>query len=136
WVPKRAVTEQICLRNKRRRQLIGMITQEKNRLSSAVSENGESIQRHLAFLQAEVDQLEAEMAAIIEDDKPTRVARAHLESVPGVGAVTAFTLIAQLPELGKLNRKQIAALVGVAPLNRDSGGRQGRRQTYGGRSEV
>lgn len=113
----------------RRRQLIEMITAEKNRLHSCHEPTvREDIEAHLAYLTGRRDKLDEELLA------------AHkmllLETVPGVGPVLALTLLAELPELGKLSNKRIASLVGVAPINRDSGTLRGHRGVWGGRASV
>lgn len=136
WQPKSALEAQISLRITRRRQLIGIQTEEKNRLTTAHPDNLAAIQRHLAWLQAEIAGLDEQLASLASADPAYQAKCACLQSVPGVGPVTALTLIAELPELGWANRKQIAALAGVAPYNRDSGNRTGRRHTGGGRSSV
>ena len=119
----------------RRRQLLEMIVSEKNRYQ-AMPRLQKSIQKHLAWLQEEVLQIESETEGLLAEHQEWQEKREILTSCKGVGNVTAFTLIAELPELGSINRKEIAALVGVAPINHDSGKRRGKRTTYGGRSKV
>jgi len=133
---KSDLEEQISLRITRRRQLIGMRTEEKNRLTTAHPDNIPGIQRHLAWLKTEITSVEQELEHLAQADPALQEKVACLQSVPGVGPITAMTLIAEMPELGLANRKQIAALAGVAPYNRDSGNRTGRRHTIGGRSSV
>lgn len=133
---KSDLEEQISLRITRRRQLIGMRTEEKNRLTTAHPDNIPGIQRHLAWLKTEIASVEHELEHLAQADPALQEKVACLQSVPGVGPITAMTLIAEMPELGLANRKQIAALAGVAPYNRDSGSRTGRRHTIGGRSSV
>ena len=94
------------------------------------------VDRVLAMLQKELSALESELADGIRGTPAWRERDELLQSVPGIGDVVARTLIADLPELGRLDRKQIAALVGVAPLNRDSGKMRGKRTTWGGRAKV
>jgi len=108
---------------------------EKNRYQ-AMPRLQETIQKHLSWLQEEVQEIEAEIEALLEGSKEWKEKRKILTSCKGVGDVTAFTLLAELPELGTVNRKKIASLVGVAPINKDSGRKQGKRTTYGGRSKV
>jgi transposase len=120
----------------RRRQLIEMLTAEQNRLGTAPLNVQPRIQKHLAWLQAELDGLSQDIQDEMDHDEQWRSQSDLLRSVPGIGPITAITLIAELPELGHLNRKQIAALVGIAPLNRDSGRKHGKRRTQGGRSQV
>lgn len=136
WQMKGDLEEQIGLRVTRRRQLIGIRTEEKNRLTTAHPDNIPGIQRHLAWLKTEIASVEEELEHLAQSDPALQEKIACLRSVPGVGPVTALTLIAEMPELGLANRKQIAALAGVAPYNRDSGNRTGRRHTFGGRSSV
>jgi transposase len=104
----------------RRQQLIGMRTAEQNRLAGTSGRLIQDIEAHIAWLNARI--------ATLDDDL--------LQSVPGIGPVCARTLLLELPELGTLTRQQIAALVGVAPLNRDSGTLRGRRTIWGGRAHV
>jgi transposase len=135
-VQKSELEEQISLKITRRRQLIGMITAEKNRLGTARGSSIKSVKRHLEWMETELALLEAEMFELFQEHPSYQKKIDTLVSVPGVGPVTALTLIAQMPELGLVNRQEIAALAGVAPLNRDSGRRKGRRHTFGGRSGV
>lgn len=136
WQLKSELEEQIGLRITRRRQLLGIQTEEKNRLTTAHPDNIPGIQRHLAWLKMEIEGLDEELESLAKSDPVTQEKITCLQTVPGVGPVTALTLIAEMPELGLANRKQIAALAGVAPYNRDSGNRKGRRHTFGGRSTV
>ena len=118
----------------RRRQLVQMITSERQRLRLSHVAARPSIERVIEFLKRELDESDTEVAAHVNQHHAD-LAQA-LSSVPGVGATSVAVLLAELPELGKLNRRRIAALVGVAPLNRDSGQRRGKRSIWGGRSEV
>jgi len=136
WVLKSEVEEQISLRITRRRQLIGIQAEEKNRLTTAHEENMGSIKRHLVWLKEEIQQLDQELEDIVQTNPAYQEKLENLVSVPGVGPVTALTLVGLMPELGRLNRGQIASLAGVAPMNQDSGRRKGKRRTQGGRSEV
>ena len=120
----------------RRRQVVRMLTAEKNRMSSAPADAQESIQRHKVWLEEELDDLDEQLRQIIEEDPEYKQKSALLQTVPGVGPVTATTLVSELPELGSVNRQVIAALVGVAPMNRDSGRMRGRRRVFGGRAAV
>lgn len=120
----------------RRRQLLEMHVAEQNRLYTAPKQMRQRIHRHLEWLKNEIRSLEAEIDDFIQGSPMWKEKGDLLRSVPGVGNITAFTLLAELPELGTMDRKQIAALVGVAPLNRDSGRRSGKRRIYGGRSSV
>lgn len=120
----------------RRRQLIDMQTAEKNRRSSINPELLPRLEKHLAWLAAELAEIEQELNDWIDKNSRWRDTRERLESVPGVGEVTSFTLLAELPELGTLSRQKIAALAGLAPFNRDSGRFRGRRHIFGGRADV
>ncbi len=91
---------------------------------------------HLAWLEAELDDTNRELARIISEDPVWRERDALLRDVPGVGPVLATTLLAELPELGALTRHEVAALAGVAPLNRDSGTRRGKRMVWGGQAQL
>lgn len=121
----------------RRRQLVEMLTMEKNRLAAARDKRvSKDLKAHIAWLQRRQSDLDNELRQRIRDSEVWRAKDDLLQSVKGVGAVNAATLIAALPELGTLNRKQIAALVGVAPYNRDSGLQRGKRAIWGGRANV
>jgi transposase len=120
----------------RRRQIVEILTAEKNRSSSAPQTLQKHIRRHLDFLKDEREVLNSEIEALMAQHPEWKVKEALLRSVPGIGPVSASTLLAELPELGQRNRKQIAALVGVAPLNRDSGAYRGKRRVFGGRAAV
>jgi transposase len=121
----------------RRRQIVGMLTAEKNRLGFASTKPVKKrIEAHVRWLEKELIRTERDLDGTIEGSPTLRENEALLRSVPGVGPVLARTLLAEVPELGTLDRKRIAALVGVAPLNRDSGKLRGRRAVWGGRARV
>jgi transposase len=121
----------------RRRQIVEMMTMERNRRRTLTGKRFlKSVDRLLAALQKELSDLEADLDDTIRGTPAWREAEDLLISVPGVGDKLARTLIADLPELGRLSRRQIAALVGVAPINRDSGTMRGRRTTWAGRAKV
>jgi transposase len=121
----------------RRRQVIEMITSESNRGRQLQSKRlKKRIERHLDALQKELTEIENDLDESIRGTPIWRESENLLKSVPGVGNATARTLLADLPELGTLGRKQIAALVGVAPFNRDSGTWRGQRTVWGGRAGV
>ncbi|HUW09073.1 MAG TPA: IS110 family transposase [Anaerolineae bacterium] len=120
----------------RRRQLIGMLTQEKNRLASAHPNLHADLREHIAWLQQKLDDLDRDLHAELRQSPICREKEQLLRKVPGVGPVLTSTLLIELPELGQVNHRQIAALVGVAPLNRDSGRRRGKRSCWGGRAKV
>jgi transposase len=120
----------------RRRQLIDMLTAEKNRLSTASRRIRPQIQAHIEWLHRQLAQFDDELRELVRNSPLWREKEDVLRSAPGVGPVLATTLLAGLPELGTLTRQQIAALVGVAPLNRDSGTLRGRRTVWGGRAPI
>jgi len=120
----------------RRRQLIEMLTAEKNRLEKASPRVAREIRGHIRHLDRRLEALDKELQDLVRSSPDWRLKAHLLRSVPGIGPVLAGTILADLPELGTLNRKQIAALVGVAPLNRDSGVLRGKRSVWGGRSHV
>lgn len=121
----------------RRRQVIEMIVAETNRRRHATQRRViRAIERHLALLQAELSELDSDIDGAIRGCPAWQADAELLQSVPGVGPATLRTLIAELPELGRLSRRKIAALVGVAPINRDSGSLRGRRTIAGGRPAV
>ncbi len=120
----------------RRRQLLGMLTAEKNRLHSATKPVARRIAAHVRWLENELERTDRDLDGAIKSSPALRENEALLRSVPGVGPVLAQTLLAEVPELGALTHKRLAALVGVAPLNRDSGTLRGRRGIWGGRADV
>jgi transposase len=120
----------------RRRQIVDMLTVEKNRLQTVRDEMRSDIEEHIQWLQIKLSKLDEEINQFVADKPVWKEKASILQSVPGVGPVTSSTLLAMLPELGKLNRQQIAALVGVAPVNKDSGKKQDKRRVYGGRAVV
>ena len=117
-------------------QLNDMLQAEKNRLRSRSVEVKSSVNRSLAFLKTELKDLDAQIQAFLKAQEDLGKQEKLLRTAKSVGPVTAATLLADLPELGQLDRKQIAALVGVAPMNRDSGKKPGYRKTKGGRPDV
>lgn len=120
----------------RRRQLVGMLTAEKNRLGMALLRVRPRIEAHIAYLSCELADIDDELGKTLRESPIWREKEDLLKGVPGIGPVVSLTFLAELPELGSLNRKQVAALVGVAPLNRDSGTFKGRRIVWGGRGTV
>lgn len=120
----------------RRRQLLSMIVMEKNRLGAASKSIKRKIKLNLEWLDSQLAELDQEVDDFIKGSPIWRAKEDLLRSVPGVGKVLARTLLSSLPELGDLNRHGIAALVGVAPFNRDSGNYQGQRSCWGGRVVV
>jgi transposase len=120
----------------RRRQLVEMLTAEKNRRANSPKVIHKSIDEHIRWLEKRLAGFDDELAALVRETPIWRERDELLRSVPGVGPVLATTLLAHLPELGALNRKQIAALAGLAPFNRDSGKLRGSRCIWGGRAQV
>lgn len=120
----------------RRRQLIDMLTMEKNRLEAAPARVRRDIAAHIDWLTKRLKDVDGELKGAIEANEAFRLKDDILRSAPGAGPVLAVTLLAAVPELGRLNRREIAALVGVAPLNRDSGTLRGARRIWGGRAAV
>jgi len=120
----------------RRRQLLEMLTAEKNRLGLARKPIRKSLKAHIAYLERELRRTDADLGAAVAASPLWRATDDLLQSVPGIGPVVARTLLAELPELGTLTRRQIAALVGVAPVACDSGAQRGKRAITGGRASV
>lgn len=120
----------------RRRQLLEMIVSERNRMTLARPAIRHGIAEHIAWLKGQLDETDKEMRKRIRESPVWKQKEDLLRTIKGVGKVIAATLLARLPELGTLNRKQIAALVGVAPHARDSGAYRGRRSCWGGRADV
>jgi len=120
----------------RRQQVLQIRVQELNRSHTALPAQHASLTEHLTFLEKHLAELDAQIQALIDAQPAYREQATRLQEVPGVGPVTAYTLVAELPELGQCNRKQIAALVGVAPYNHDSGWHRGHRAIRGGRANV
>ena len=120
----------------RRRQITEMMVAERNRLNRASKSVTKRIDAHIRWLQAELQRADKDLDQSIRQSPIWQENQDLLRSVPSIGPVTSRTLLAELPELGQLNRKQIAALVGIAPLNWDSGTLRGRRAIWGGRASV
>ena len=120
----------------RRRQLVAMRAQEKTRLATAGAGQRNSIKEHIDWLDQRIDALDVDLTAALRTSSSWKVKEDLLKSAPGVGRVTTLTLLSHLPELGRLGRREIAALVGLAPFNRDSGTKRGQRMIWGGRAEV
>ena len=120
----------------RRRQLVEMVVAEKNRLRTARARVAKQIREHIRWLEHCLEEVDRDLGDLIQASPIWRAKDDLLQSAPGVGPVLSITLLASLPELGELDRRQIAALVGIAPLNRDSGAFRGRRTVWGGRGHV
>lgn len=120
----------------RRRQLLEMLTAEQNRAARAPRTVRATIQRHIDWLRTQLRDVDTELRTLLRRSPVWREQDDLLRSVPGVGPVLATTLLVAVPELGRLNRHQVAKLVGVAPLNQDSGQHRGTRRIWGGRAAV
>jgi transposase len=129
-------TQELTALVTRRRQLIGMLTAEKTRLQQAAQWIHKDIQGNIRFLEKRLKKLSANITKNIKNTPGWKEKDDLIKSVPGAGEVLSMNLLASLPELGKLNRREIATLVGVAPLNRDSGKFRGKRMIWGGRAQV
>ncbi len=128
--------QELSANNARRRQLIDMITAEKNRLDKTTPGQTDSIRRVLEVLEKELSTINETLEKQIANDAVCSEKKKLLSSIKGVGAITATSIICELPELGSLGAKQIAALAGLAPFNRDSGTLKGKRTIWGGRASV
>lgn len=132
-----AHTQEMAAILTRRRQLVEMLTAEGNRLGAARSKAvRRRISAHINWLEKELANVDGDLDSSVRKSPIWREKDNLLQSVPGVGPVLSTTLLAHLPEMGSLNRRQIAALVGVAPYNRDSGNFRGKRAVWGGRSAI
>jgi transposase len=131
-----AQTQELTALLTRRHQVVEMLTAEKNRLRSARELVHRRVQDHICWLEQELADLDDDLERTLRKSPLWREKDNLLRSVPGIGRVVSITLLADLPELGTLSRHQIAALVGVAPLNRDSGRFRGKRMVWGGRARV
>jgi transposase len=120
----------------RRRQIVEMITAERNRQTKAQARIAKQIKGHIAWMEKRLEEANDDLDRLIRKSPIWQHKAELLKSVPGVGCVVATTLVAELPELGSLNRREISALVGVCPFSHDSGGRRGKRLIWGGRSSV
>lgn len=126
--------QQLAELTRRRQQLIEMRTAEKVRLGLAGESIAKGMREHIAWLDERIAELEREQQKLLRQDEALKAKSKLLRSVPGVGPATATTLLAHLPELGQIKNKEIAKLIGVAPLSDDSGKRRGKRITWGGRA--
>jgi transposase len=131
-----ASTQELGALVARRRQLVGMITAEKNRVRTATRRIRPKVQEHIHWLEENLEDLDRDMGDFMRSSPIWKDKDELLRSTPGVGPVLSMTLLSGLPELGSLNRREIAALVGVAPFNRDSGTLRGKRKVWGGRGQV
>lgn len=128
--------EQLTALLTRRRQVLDMLAVEKNRLVTVRAKMRTDIEAHIQWLSNSLKEVDEEIEDFVKGSPIWREKASLLQSVPGVGPVTSATMLGMLPELGLLNRQEIAALVGVAPVNKDSGRKQGKRRIYGGRADV
>ena len=128
--------EELAALVERREQLVSLLSVEKNRLSKASDYSKSSIQNSIQFLAGQVDIIETEIKVLVAKSPERQAKLRCMCSFIGVGDVTAVTLLTEMPELGNESREHIAALAGVAPINRDSGKMKGKRRTYGGRGRV
>ncbi len=131
-----ATTRELQARLARRRQLSEMLTAERNRRLQVPASMRAGVEAHIAYLKRDLEDLDRDLTDLIRSSPAWREKEQLLRSVPGVGAVVSRVLLGSLPELGQLNRREIAGLVGVAPLNHDSGAYHGRRSCWGGRAHV
>tara|TARA_Y100000031_G_scaffold98748_1_gene108204 strand:+ start:324 stop:1283 length:960 start_codon:yes stop_codon:yes gene_type:complete len=131
-----AQTRELAALLARRQQLVQMLTAEKNRLATTRPPVRQRVQAHIKWLEQELKAVDGDLSSAIQESPLWRAKDDLLQGVKGIGPVTSITFLADLPELGTLDRRQIAALVGVAPLNRDSGLFRGRRKIWGGRARV
>lgn len=120
----------------RREQLVEMRTAEQNRLGTAHNSMQGDIREHIEWMNARIQELEVEINELVDSLPEWRKQAERLDSIPGVGQITAITVLAEMPELGQLNRQKIAALAGLAPFNRDSGQKRGKRRIFGGRKGI
>ena len=120
----------------RRHQVVSIVVAEKNRLRSAITAVRPRIEAHIAWLEQELSDIDEGLRQTLRSSPEWREKDDILRSVPGVGEQLSLALLSQLPELGTLNRREVAALVGVAPFNRDSGTLRGKRQIWGGRARL
>jgi transposase len=129
--------QELAALSRRRDQLVEMLVDEKNRRTSAPSDTvRDQIKEHIDWLEEGIAELDQQLKALLQASASWQAKDDILQSVPGIGPVVSFSMIADLPELGTLNRQQISKLVGVAPLNHDSGQQRGTRHIYGGRAEL
>jgi transposase len=133
---KDKLTQELTALVTRRRQIVEMIVAESNRLASATTQNCRDIKTHIRWLKKRLAQIDTNIKGQIRKSPIFVKKDKILQSAPGVGPTTSATLICGVPELGTMDRKKIACLTGLAPLNRDSGKFKGRRMTWGGRAHV
>jgi transposase len=120
----------------RREQLVEMCTAEQCRLGTTHNSVKESVQEHIQWIKDQIEVLEIEIKQCLDSLPKLQAQVERLDSIPGEGFITALTVVVEMPELGQLNRQKIASLAGLAPFNRDSGKKRGKRRIFGGRKEV
>jgi transposase len=120
----------------RREQLVEMRTAEQNRLGTVHNSMQADIREHIEWMNVRIQELEAEIHELVDSLPEWKAQAERLDSIPGVGVITAVTVLAEMPELGQLDRQKIAALAGLAPFNRDSGQKRGKRRIFGGRKGI
>lgn len=120
----------------RREQLVEMRTAEQNRLGTATNSMQGDIREHIQWISARILYLETQIKEMINSLPEWKIQVERLDSIPGVGLITAVTLVSEMPELGQLDRQKVAALAGLAPFNRDSGKKRGMRRIFGGRKGI
>ncbi len=130
------ILEQLAAWTERRRQLVTQLTAEKNRLSSALDYVLDDVQEHIDFIEGKIKTAEANIQALINQKPELRAKVEIIDGITGIGPVTASTLVAELPEIGTISRQKIAALAGLAPYNKDSGSKNGKRTIFGGRADI
>lgn len=134
--PKDELTRELNALVTRRRQLVQMRVQESLRLQGATRAQTKSLKSHIAWLDKRIGEIETDLGRRLRGSELWRTKDDLLLSIPGVGEITSRSVLSGCPELGSLNRKEIAKLIGVAPLNNDSGTHRGKRRIWGGRSDV
>ena len=133
---KEALTQELDDLVTRRRQLVEMRVQESLRLHGASAVQAKSVKAHIAWLDKRITQIETDLGTRLRSSQAWRVKDELLLSIPGVGEITSRCMLSRCPEIGQLTRRQIAKLVGIAPLNNDSGKYRGQRHIWGGRADV
>lgn len=133
---KDELTQQLDDLVTRRRQLVDMRVQETARLHTASKVQAKSLKAHIAWLDKRIKQVESDLGTSLRNSDAWRVKDDLLQSIPGVGEITSRSVLSRCPEIGQLTRRQIAKLVGIAPLNNDSGKHRGERHIWGGRADV
>lgn len=134
--PKEAQEIRLKALVSRREQLVVMRTTELNRLGTAHNSMRGDIREHVEWMTTRIRQFDAEIKQLVDSMPERRVQAERLDTIPGVGMITAVTVLVEMPELGQLGRQKIAALAGLAPFNRDSGQLRGKRRIFGGRKGI